>query len=89
MTGLIQRMASRASLGATAGLALALGVCAAEPAQQSYASPDDAAAALLAAARSHDTAALRTVLGPGSEALINSGDRYADTAGTKSFRRGL
>ena len=47
MTGLIQRMASRASLGATVALALALGVCAAEPAQQSYASPDDAADALL------------------------------------------
>ena len=38
-----------------------------------------------AAARSHDTAALRTVLGPGSEALISSGDRYADAAALRRF----
>ena len=84
-TGLIRRIAACASSGAMAGLALAMGVCAAEPAQQSYASPDDAAAALAAAARSHDTAALRAVLGPGSDALISSGDRYADEAAQNRF----
>ena len=89
MTGLIRRMAARASLGAMAGLALVMGVCAAEPPQQSYASPDDAAAALAAASRSHDTAALRVILGPGSEALISSGDQLCGRGGTKSFRRKL
>jgi hypothetical protein len=85
MTGFIQRMAACASLGAMVGLALVMGVGAAEPAQQSYVSADDAATALAAAARSHDTAALRTILGPGSEALINSGDRYADEAALRRF----
>lgn len=92
MTGLIQRIANCASLAALAGLvlaiAMAMGVCAAEPAQQSYASPDDAAAALAAASRSHDTMALRAVLGPGSEALISSGDRYADEAAQNRFVAG-
>jgi hypothetical protein len=85
MTGLIQRIAACASSGAMVGLALAMGVGAAEPVQQSYASPDDAATALAAAARSHDAAALRAVLGPGSEALITSGDRYADEAAQSRF----
>jgi hypothetical protein len=85
MTGLIQRMAVRASIGVMAGLALAMGVYAAEPAQQSFASSEDAAAALVAAARSHDTAALRALLGPGSEALISSGDRNADRESGRRF----
>jgi Protein of unknown function (DUF2950) len=84
-TGLIQRIAACASSGAMVGLALAMGVSAAEPAQQSYATPDDAATALAAAARSHDTAALRAVLGPGSDALLTSGDRYADQAAQSRF----
>ncbi|HBK08549.1 MAG TPA: DUF2950 domain-containing protein [Acetobacteraceae bacterium] len=85
MTGLIQRMAARASLGAMVVLLVVMGVCAAELAQKSYPSPDDAAAALVAASRSHDMAALRAILGPGSEALINSGDRYADEAALRRF----
>jgi hypothetical protein len=85
MTGLIRRMAARASLGAMAGLALAMGVHATETGQQSYTSPDDAAAALVAATRAHDTAALRSVLGPGSNALITSGDRFADEAAESRF----
>jgi hypothetical protein len=85
MTRLIQKMAARASLVAIAGLVLVMGVCEAEPAQQSYASPESAAAALVAAARSHDAAALRAVLGQGSKALITSGDRYADEAAANRF----
>jgi hypothetical protein len=71
-----------------AGLPLATGVGAAEPAQQSYASPEDAAAALAAASRSHDATTLRSVLGPGSEALLNSGDHYADEAAQNRFVTG-
>jgi hypothetical protein len=97
MTGLIQRMAVRASISTlarftfaacfalAAGLALAMPGAAAEPARQSFASPEDAAAAVVAAARSHDEAALRTVLGPGSEALISSGDRNADRQAQRHF----
>jgi hypothetical protein len=85
MTGLIQRIAARASLGAMAGLALMMSVHAAQPVQQTYASSEEAAAALVAAARSHDVTALRAVLGPGSETLMNSGDRYADEAALRRF----
>ncbi|MDR3533853.1 MAG: DUF2950 family protein [Rhodopila sp.] len=85
MTRLIQRVAARASLGAIAGLALVMGAYAAGPAQQSYASPNDAVAALVAAARSHDEAALHALLGPGSEALVSSGDRYADEEALRRF----
>jgi hypothetical protein len=85
MTGLAQRMTTRVLVGVIAGLALAVGVYAAEPTQQSFASSDDAAAALVAAARSHDTVALRTVLGPGSAPLVSSGDRHADEAAMRRF----
>jgi hypothetical protein len=85
MTGLTQRMAARALLGAVAVLVLALSVYAAEPTQSSYASSDEAVAALVAAARSHDTATLRRVLGPGSASLVSSGDRNADEAALRRF----
>ena len=85
MTGLFRRVAARFSLGAMAGLALVIGAHAAAPAQQTYASSEDAVAALIAAARAHDTAALRAVLGPGSEALVSSGDRYADEEALRRF----
>jgi hypothetical protein len=85
MTGLVQRMAGRATIGALAALAFMAQVSAAEPPQRGYASPEEAAAALVAAARSQDTAALRAVLGPGSEALISSGDRTADVEAGRRF----
>jgi Protein of unknown function (DUF2950) len=43
-----------------------------------YASPEEAAAALVSAARSHDQATLSEIFGTGSEKLLSSGDRYAD-----------
>ena len=46
--------------------------------QQSYATAEEAAAALATAARTHDIGALEAVLGPDSAKLISSGDRYAD-----------
>jgi Protein of unknown function (DUF2950) len=46
--------------------------------RQGYASPEEAAAALVAAARSHDQATLSAIFGMGSEKLLSSGDRYAD-----------
>jgi Protein of unknown function (DUF2950) len=85
MTGSAQRMAASAFLGAMAGLIFALGVHAAEPTQLSYTSSDEAAAALVTAARSHGAAALRTILGPGSATLISSGDNYADEAALRHF----
>ena len=46
--------------------------------RQGYASPEEAAAALVSAARSHDQATLSEIFGTGSEKLLSSGDRYAD-----------
>ncbi len=80
-----QRMAASALLGAMAGLIFVIGVFAAEPTQRSYGSADEAAAALVAAARSNDAAALRAILGPGSAPLISSGDKVADEAAVRHF----
>lgn len=55
------------------------------PGQQTYASPEDAAAALAQAARTGDQNALRAIFGPGSEKLLASGDRYADDAQLRRF----
>lgn len=53
---------------------------AADDAQKTYASPEEAVRALVDAARSDDSAALRAILGPGSEEIISSGDPVADKA---------
>jgi hypothetical protein len=51
---------------------------AAEPAQQTFASPEQAAASLAAAWGNEDMAALMKIFGPGGAKLINSGDPVAD-----------
>jgi hypothetical protein len=53
--------------------------------QLTFASPEEAAAALLDAMKLGDQKRLFAVLGPGSEALINSGDRHADAANRQKF----
>jgi Protein of unknown function (DUF2950) len=54
-------------------------------AQQSFATPEQAADALIAANRSDNTAQLQQILGPDGESLINSGDPVADTAARARF----
>ena len=53
--------------------------------QLTFASPEDATAALLDAMKQGNQKQLLAVLGAGSEALINSGDRYADAANRQKF----
>ena len=48
--------------------------------QRSFASPEEAAQALVAAIRSEDLKALTHVLGPGSNEIVESGDAVADKA---------
>jgi hypothetical protein len=48
--------------------------------QKTYARPDDAVHALVAAAAKGDTAELAAVLGPGSEEIVSSGDPVDDKA---------
>jgi hypothetical protein len=55
------------------------------PSQASYATPEDAGQALVAAAKTADPAQLEKVLGPGSDPLYKSGDATADKAGLDSF----
>ena len=55
------------------------------PAQASYATPEEAGQALVAAAKTGDPAQLAAVLGPGSDPIYKSGDAAADTAGVEGF----
>jgi hypothetical protein len=55
------------------------------PSQASYATPEEAGQALVAAAKTADPAQLAKVLGPGSDPLYKSGDAAADKAGTDGF----
>jgi hypothetical protein len=50
-----------------------------------FATPEEAALALVAAARADNLAAMRDVLGPGSGALVNSGDPVADDQARQKF----
>ncbi len=54
-------------------------------AQANYESPDAAAAALIAALRADDNAALTAVFGPDSQQLIDSGDGVADANARATF----
>ncbi len=64
---------------------LVLGACAPKLAEGTYATPEEAVAALVAAMEKDDTAALAKVLGPGSEALVSSGDAVADRNARATF----
>ena len=55
------------------------------PVQRGYATPEDASQALIAAVRSEDPRAIRTVLGPGSDKVIRSGDPVADRQARARF----
>src|SRR5271165_1792769 len=54
-------------------------------AQMTFASPDEAAAALVEAVKQSDPKRMLALLGPGSEALISSGDPNADAANRQKF----
>jgi hypothetical protein len=66
-------------------LLLAQAADAQSPAQQTFASPDEAAGALATATRTHNMTALRAILGPDSEKLLSTGDRYADQEQERRF----
>ena len=54
-------------------------------AQQAFATPEQAAAALAKAVRSEDLTQIHSVLGPGSGKVIHSGDPVQDASGRKRF----
>jgi Protein of unknown function (DUF2950) len=55
--------------------------------QKTFASPEDAAGALAAAASKGDLKAMQAILGAGSRALVQSGDAVADRRGRERFAR--
>jgi hypothetical protein len=55
------------------------------PPAQTYATADEAVKALVDAMRSDNTDAIASVLGPGSEKLVNSGDKVVDDTARKRF----
>jgi len=57
----------------------------AKAAQRTFATPEQAAAALADALRSDDREQIHSVLGPGSGKVIHSGDAVQDAAGRKRF----
>jgi hypothetical protein len=63
---------------------LAFGSAQAAP-QQSFATPEQAVDALIAANKNDDMAALLRILGPQSKRIISSGDAEADKAGREKF----
>ena len=71
------RFISKLALLAAAAM-LALGIASLAQAQQRFDTPDAAVEALVAAARSGDRKTLVSILGPGSQELVSSGDSVAD-----------
>ena len=55
--------------------------------QKSFASPEVAVKNLIAALKSNDNKGLISILGPGSQAIVSSGDPVADKAGREQFLR--
>ena len=66
-------------------LACATNVIAAEAKQKTFATPEEAVKALMAAAKAGDTKAVIDILGPGSREIIHSGDAVADKTGRERF----
>src|SRR4051794_8130223 len=73
-----------ASASVAAVMALAL-MSSGSKAQQSYPSPEDAAAALASAVKDGGTREILKVLGKGAEDIIDSGDDVADAGTRKAF----
>jgi hypothetical protein len=66
-------------------LTIGLAACAKKTDHTSFSSPDEAVAALIAAARKSDTTTLRQIFGPGAEEIVTSGDDVADANAREHF----
>ena len=73
---------------ALVSLTIATLLCAAASvasAQEAFKTPDEAASALVSAAKANDMKALTTVLGPDGDAIVSSGDKVADATARQKF----
>jgi hypothetical protein len=66
---------------------LFVGTSSAADAQKSFGSPEEAAKALVAAVGKGNLKEMQAILGPGSKALVQSGDAVADRRGRERFVR--
>ena len=81
-----QSRSVRAAVVALAAIfGAALVACAGKAGHVSFETPEDAVAALQEAGRRGDTNRLRDIFGPGSEAILSSGDAVADKAAREKF----
>ena len=55
--------------------------------QKTFASPEEAAKAVIAAAKAGDSKALTAIFGPGSEKVLQSGDKVADKEARERFAK--
>jgi len=73
-------------LALAASLAMTVAACGAKKeAHASFASADEAIAAMIDAGRKSDLARLKELFGPGSEAILSSGDAVADQSARENF----
>jgi hypothetical protein len=85
-----RRMALTVRLTLLASI-ISLGACSkthSEPSAKTFASPEDAGSALVAAVRAHDHNALLAILGPESKEIITSGDAVQDKNTGDEFAAG-
>jgi hypothetical protein len=66
-------------------IATGLGACAKKTDHASFASAEEATTALIEAGRKGDAGRLREIFGPGSEAILSSGDEVADKTAREDF----
>lgn len=74
-----------ARLATAAAALLVCAMASTVSAQQSFKTPDEAITALVTAAKAGDRNAVLTVLGPGAEDIVSSGDEVADEGVRKEF----
>jgi len=72
-------------VAAVAWLGVSAAAVAGEPSQMTFASPEQAVDALVAATQADKTADLQKILGPSGRKVIYSGDRIADKEGREKF----
>ena len=79
------RMFRAIALVLAASLAVGFGGCAKNSGHASFKTAEDGVAALIEAVRKGDTGRLRDIFGPGSEAVVSSGDAVADKSAREAF----
>ena len=85
----MQRLSRRIEMMLVAGLTLTAAGCAVRPTddanQQSFSTPEEATAALVAALEKHDTVSMQRLLGPSTAAILSSGDTVEDRRDREAF----